>query len=61
MIAIKHGGSVSAEHGVGLEKKELLIMEFEETGNQYMMEIMKSIRKAFDPKGIMNRGKMFDQ
>ena len=61
MIAIKHGGSVSAEHGVGLEKKELLIMEFEETGNQYAMEIMKSIRKAFDPKGIMNRGKMFDQ
>ncbi|MCL6089895.1 MAG: FAD-binding oxidoreductase [Candidatus Thermoplasmatota archaeon] len=59
-IAIKHGGSVSAEHGIGIEKKELLEMELEETGSQYTMEIMKTIRKAFDPNGIMNRGKMFD-
>lgn len=61
MIAIKHGGSVSAEHGVGLEKKGLLKMELDETNNQYVMEIMKSIRRTFDPNGIMNRGKMFDQ
>jgi glycolate oxidase len=61
MIAIMHGGSVSAEHGIGLEKKELLKMEMDETNNAYVMEIMKSIRKIFDPNGIMNRGKMFDQ
>ena len=61
MIAIMHGGSVSAEHGIGLEKKELLKMEMDETNNAYVMEIMKSIRKIFDPNGIMNRGKLFDQ
>lgn len=61
MIAIKHGGSVSAEHGIGLEKKELLKMEMKETENIYLLELMRSIRKIFDPNGIMNRGKMFDQ
>lgn len=60
MIAINHGGSVSAEHGIGIEKKELLEMELEETGSKYTMEFMKAIRKTFDPNGIMNRGKLFD-
>ncbi len=59
-IALKYGGSVSAEHGIGIEKKELLEMEIRETGSPHVMELMKAIRKDFDPKGIMNRGKMFD-
>lgn len=60
MIAIKHGGSVSAEHGIGLEKKSLLLLEMQETGSGEAMNIMRTIRKAFDPNGIMNRGKLFD-
>lgn len=59
-IAIKYGGSVSAEHGIGIEKKDLLAMEIQETGSPYVMEVMRAIRKSFDPNGIMNRGKMFD-
>ncbi|MFP3282785.1 MAG: FAD-linked oxidase C-terminal domain-containing protein [Nitrososphaeria archaeon] len=53
-IALRHGGSVSAEHGIGLEKRELLV---EEAG--VWLDAMRSIRSAFDPKGIMNRGKVF--
>ncbi len=60
MIAIKHGGSVSAEHGIGLEKKDLLLLEMKETGSEEALKLMKTIRQTFDPNGIMNRGKMFD-
>ncbi len=60
MISIKYGGSVSAEHGIGLEKKDLLLLEMKETGSEEALHIMKTIRAAFDPNGIMNRGKMFD-
>lgn len=60
MISIRHGGSVSAEHGIGIEKKDLLQLEIKETGSEYTMEFMRAIRKTFDPNGIMNRGKMFD-
>lgn len=59
-IALKYEGSVSAEHGIGIEKKSLLKMELESNDSQYALEIMKGIRKVFDPNGIMNRGKMFD-
>ncbi len=59
-IALKHSGSVSAEHGVGLEKKELLLMELDAYGSQQILDLMRGIRKVFDPNGIMNRGKLFD-
>jgi glycolate oxidase len=52
-IALRHGGSVSAEHGIGLEKRELLA---EEAGA--WLEAMRSIKAIFDPNGIMNRGKV---
>ena len=60
MIAIRHDGSVSAEHGIGLEKMELLKMEHRETGNEDALRLMKSIKTVLDPNMIMNRGKMFD-
>lgn len=59
-IAVQLGGSVSAEHGIGLEKKDLLKMEFEMNSSSYNIEIMKNIKKIFDPKGILNGGKIFD-
>jgi FAD/FMN-containing dehydrogenase len=49
------GGSVSAEHGIGLLKKPYL----KYTRSAYEIELMKSIKKIFDPKGILNPGKIF--
>ncbi len=58
-VAIKHRGSVSAEHGIGLEKNELLYEEYKDRNSLYTLELMKNIKKVFDPNNIMNRGKIF--
>lgn len=52
----KYGGSVSAEHGVGMTKKPYLSYSRSETEIEYL----KELKKVFDPNGIMNRGKIFD-
>lgn len=52
----KYGGSVSAEHGVGMTKKPYLHYSRSETEINYLREI----KKVFDPNNIMNRGKIFD-
>lgn len=52
----KIGGSITGEHGIGLEKKPWLHL----SRSVAEIELMKTIKKAFDPKGILNRGKMFD-
>jgi glycolate oxidase len=49
------GGTISGEHGVGISKKQYVGMELPDTN----IELMKSIKKAFDPRGILNPGKMF--
>ncbi len=48
-------GTISGEHGVGLTKKQYVGMELSETS----IELMKSIKNIFDPKCILNPGKMF--
>jgi glycolate oxidase len=50
------GGAVSGEHGIGLAKKSYF-MEFEDPTK---LALQKRIKLAFDPKGILNPGKMFD-
>jgi FAD/FMN-containing dehydrogenase len=55
-IVQRYGGSVSAEHGVGLLKKDYLHYSRSETE----IAIMRQIKSAFDPLGIMNPGKIFD-
>jgi FAD/FMN-containing dehydrogenase len=55
-IVQRYGGSVSAEHGVGLLKKDYLYY----TRSELEISIMRQIKKAFDPQGIMNPGKIFD-
>ncbi len=50
------GGSVSAEHGVGLVKKDFL--HFSRSAEEIVY--MKAIKNAFDPNKIMNPGKMLD-
>jgi FAD/FMN-containing dehydrogenase len=52
----KHGGSISAEHGIGLVKKAYLAS----TRSAAEIALMRSVRAAFDPLGIMNPGKLFD-
>lgn len=50
------GGSVSAEHGVGLEKKAWLNV----SRSPEEIEVMRTMKRALDPKGILNPGKIFD-
>jgi len=52
----KYGGSVSAEHGMGMTKKPYLHYSRSETEIDYLREV----KKVFDPNNIMNRGKIFD-
>jgi glycolate oxidase subunit GlcD len=52
----KFEGSVSAEHGVGLVKKPFL----HHSRSAAEIEMMKDIKRAFDPDNIMNPGKIFD-
>lgn len=49
------GGTISGEHGVGLSKANYIGMEIPKPE----IEIMKSIKKIFDPKNILNPGKIF--
>ncbi len=49
------GGSISGEHGIGNKKSQF--MDLEIPPREY--EIMKRFKNYFDPKGIMNPGKMF--
>jgi len=50
--AIKYGGTVTAEHGTGKTRKKHMNLQFSERE----IEIMKGIKKAFDPNGILNPG-----
>ncbi len=54
-IVQEFGGSVSAEHGIGLMKKEQL--HFSRSDEE--IASLKSIKSVFDPDGIMNPGKLF--
>ena len=49
------GGSVTGEHGIGLEKRENIRYIFSDDD----LEVMARIRRVFDPKGLMNPGKVF--
>jgi glycolate oxidase len=53
--AIAMGGTITGEHGVGLAKKTYLPKLVGESG----IKVMRGIKQAFDPKGILNPGKMF--
>lgn len=48
------GGSISAEHGIGLFKRDYL----EKVKSPVEMEMMRQIKDSFDPRGIMNPGKV---
>ena len=54
---LKHiGGTISAEHGIGLEKKSYLLIS--RTSEE--VALMRTLKQALDPRGILNPGKIFD-
>jgi glycolate oxidase len=55
MMCVEMGGSITGEHGVGMEKRDYLPRMYDEP----TMELMRRLRAAFDPKTIANPGKMF--
>jgi glycolate oxidase len=49
------GGTLSGEHGIGIAKRPYMHLAMKEAN----LELMRGIKKAFDPKGILNPGKIF--
>ena len=52
-LAIKHEGTITGEHGIGSVRREFLPLAF----SIEEIELMKRIKEAFDPKGLLNPGK----
>jgi D-lactate dehydrogenase (cytochrome) len=53
-IVLKYGGSVSAEHGVGIVKRDYL----PKIKDPVAYDLMKTLKRTLDPKGILNPGKV---
>lgn len=54
-MVLSIGGTVSGEHGIGLAKMEYLRRQIGEGG----VAVMKRVKQAFDPDGVLNPGKIF--
>ncbi len=53
-VVIKNGGSISAEHGIG----QMRLIENERTKSSVELDLMRTVKRAIDPAGIMNPGKV---
>jgi FAD/FMN-containing dehydrogenase len=53
-LVIRHGGSISAEHGIG----QMRLIENERTKSAVELDLMRTVKQAIDPAGIMNPGKV---
>lgn len=54
-LAVTLGGTLSGEHGIGIAKRPYMPIAMKEIN----LALMRQIKKAFDPKGILNPGKIF--
>ena len=52
-ITLKHGGSLSGEHGIGLHKRHFVSRQIPEG----TLNLMREVKRVFDPKGILNADK----
>jgi len=53
-VVKKYGGSISAEHGIGVMKRDLLPT----VKDPVALELMRGLKRMLDPKGILNPGKV---
>ncbi len=53
-VVLKYGGSISAEHGIGIMKRDLLPI----IKDPVAMELMRALKRTLDPNGILNPGKV---
>ncbi|UCF56661.1 MAG: FAD-binding oxidoreductase, partial [Deltaproteobacteria bacterium] len=53
-ICADAGGTISGEHGIGLEKMKEMFFIFSESD----LEAMRQVKRAFDPEDILNPGKV---
>ena len=53
-VVLKYGGSISAEHGIGVMKRDLL----PSIKDPVAMELMRTLKRTLDPNGILNPGKV---
>jgi D-lactate dehydrogenase (cytochrome) len=53
-VVAKHNGSISAEHGIGVIKRDLL----PKVKDPVAFELMRTLKRTLDPKGILNPGKV---
>jgi len=54
-LTVSLGGTLSGEHGIGLVQKEYMYIKYP----QVQIDLMRGIKKVFDPNNIMNPGKIF--
>jgi glycolate oxidase len=54
-LCVRLGGSITGEHGVGVEKREHMPIMFSKSD----LEVMKRLRRSIDPLELCNPGKMF--
>lgn len=54
-FTVSLGGTLSGEHGIGISKRPYMSIAMKETN----LELMRGIKKVFDPNGILNPGKIF--
>jgi len=54
-LTVSLGGTLSGEHGIGLVQKEFMPIKY----SDIHFELWRGIKKVFDPKGILNPGKIF--
>jgi len=55
-VTIALGGTISGEHGIGHKRKEFMHLAM----GPIELELMRRVKAAFDPQGILNPGKIFD-
>ena len=54
LIVQKFGGSISAEHGIGIMKRDVL----PRVKDPVALDLMRTLKRTLDPKGILNPGKV---